>query len=499
MSDETALSYLKAAEGQQRRWSAGRRVVALSGGDPAWLELLLLDPVAPGAWSVVAPDGAVTIKELVAGYGALEKVLLVPESGGRPGNCRGEIRRFTEVPTEAQRRAWKKESRKLADSLRAARRGVLAEHARGRADAAPAKPVSPETDRPGDDAGVEDEAGDGVWIYAEPGPRNSVGDEVREMTGASVVGDRALLDVGVRPLLLERVRREDLPAWKGSGAGKGSDKQAPVLPEPAPSDGGRTPRHLDDYGGGAGDTDARVLPVLYNRSGQRRREWREVVEDLHEVTFDSWPVAGPRTSNWVAAFFRRRGVGPEDHHRWWRTVCRLSAVDWGVGEHSQCCRYLEVAGCFDQLDLGNVAVIELVARRIQTIEFQYRERVKEHHLGAGGGGAPAVTGSAAMSIEEAELFDGADRVHATLCCSPELVKHVTAQMRDQAELQRHARQAREEQAAWRDSVQPGQRALQGPGAAGGGAAAGPAGPSDETPDAVGAKGRGRRRGGRTGA
>eukprot|EP00969_Alexandrium_andersonii_P312374 13801949-Alexandrium_andersonii.AAC.1 len=60
----------------------------------------------------------------------------------------------------------------------------------------------------------------------------------------------------------------------------------------------------------------------------------------------------------------------------------------------QRCRCMGAAGAFDQLDLRNVAVLELVARRLQTIEFQCRDCVKEHFSGVGGAAAPGITGSA---------------------------------------------------------------------------------------------------------
>ena len=172
-----------------------------------------------------------------------------------------------------------------------------------------------------------------------------------------------------------------------------------------------------------------------------------MAESIDEVATDEWPVTGPRTVSWVTAFFVRRATGPEDHHRWWRTTCRLNNSDWGVSEHGQCCRYLEVAGCFDQLDLPNVAVLELVARRLQTIEFQYRERVRQadRSMVFGSGVSPTVAGSAPMTPEEADLFDGAERVHTTLCCSPQLVKHVTESLKDESMIAKEARKAREEQ------------------------------------------------------
>ena len=107
-----------------------------------------------------------------------------------------------------------------------------------------------------------------------------------------------------------------------------------------------------------------------------------------------------------------------------------------------------MAGGWDQLDIPNVSVMELVARRLQTIEFQYRERVRLADKAAvfGSGVSPSFAGSVALSAEEADIFDGQERIHSTLCCSPALVKHVSDQLKDESLIAKEARKAREEKA-----------------------------------------------------
>ena len=106
-----------------------------------------------------------------------------------------------------------------------------------------------------------------------------------------------------------------------------------------------------------------------------------------------------------------------------------------------------MAGGFGQLDLPNDAMVELVGRRLQTIEFQYRERIRQadKSMVFGAGVSHTVAGSVAMSPEEADLFDGQERVHSTLCCSPALVRHVTESFKDESMIAKEARKAREEQ------------------------------------------------------
>ena len=63
----------------------------------------------------------------------------------------------------------------------------------------------------------------------------------------------------------------------------------------------------------------------------------------------------------------------------------------------------------------------------------------------GAGVSPTVTGSIAMSQEEADLFDGQERIHSTLCCRPALVRHVTESLKEESLVAREARKARKEQ------------------------------------------------------
>ena len=294
-----------------------------------------------------------------------------------------------------------------------------------------------------------------VWVSAEAAMGYVRGDVVEDAKGALPVEAVTLDDVGLmrdydkKVMRIERIKKTALTEYQ-------AEPPAPSPPEGPEKFSIETPRgDGKPPAGGVSPTDARVLPLTFTKGGKRWRQWLDVSETIQEVAADEWPVSGPRTTTWVTNFFVRRAVGPEDHHRWWMTTCRLNNSDWGVAEHGQCCRYLEVAGAFDQLDLPNIAMIELVSRRLQTIEFQYRERIRraESSMVFGAGVSPTVAGSVAMSAEEADLFDGAERVHLTLCCAPALVKYVTSQLKDESMIAKEARKAREEQQMVRQ-VQP---------------------------------------------
>ena len=447
--------YRRAAAAAERKWTPERRVVARFTGEEHWTELLLVHRAAPGVWAVVRPSEEVDVRCLLVGHSNAERILMVPTGGGRLTGCVGHIVRFEAVPSAAQIRRWRDAGRQRAAVLSATRLGFLLEAGVTEAeeDAEPAlvgETGGPETPIPVAFAGpargrLPDAAGQ-IWLFVEAIGESIAGEQVPAAAEGVALGKRALVQTAAGAAAAELV-----PLTK-------VEEFIQRVTLPMAEDGGDTTPRVD------APVDARVLTVHYDRLGRRRREWGSVVSELHEVRFDEWPISGPRTTNWVAAFFERRGTGPEDHHRWWRSVCHLQVEDWGVSEHHQCCRYLEMAGTYDQLDLGNIGVLELIARRLETIEFQYRERVKSH-FGYLAGGTVGVSGSAAMTTEEAQLFEGADRVQSTVCCSPLLVKHVSEQLRDVAEVQKQARKAREEQASVHQGQHPGDDS--GPGAEGG--------------------------------
>ena len=84
-----------------------------------------------------------------------------------------------------------------------------------------------------------------------------------------------------------------------------------------------------------------------------------------------WPISGPRAVEWVMRFLDRRGGGPSDHHAWWSLMHRLSKNDWGVGTHRNGLRALELARNYDGLEVANVASLEIIARRVQMVEYCY--------------------------------------------------------------------------------------------------------------------------------
>ena len=59
----------------------------------------------------------------------------------------------------------------------------------------------------------------------------------------------------------------------------------------------------------------------------------------------------------------------------WKTICKLTPNDGGVGSHFMCCEFIHHLVVYDQGNLANLAAAECAAREIQTPETRYAGRV----------------------------------------------------------------------------------------------------------------------------
>ncbi|CAK0822825.1 unnamed protein product, partial [Prorocentrum cordatum] len=178
--------------------------------------------------------------------------------------------------------------------------------------------------------------------------------------------------------------------------------------------------------GGGGD--ARTLTVKSGPRG-RGREWREVVGACEEEPFGDFPVAGPRSAWWCLDFLRRRHT-PTDHHLMFKTTARLQSEQWGAQEHEQLMKYIELAGTYDQLDLSNCAFAEAIFRRAQTIEWSYRDRLRE---------ANSASSKDKMSPEEFSAFSGFSKAGDLLMVAPTLLEFVKGQVEKDAAIMKNIR------------------------------------------------------------
>ncbi len=118
-----------------------------------------------------------------------------------------------------------------------------------------------------------------------------------------------------------------------------------------------------------------------------------------------------------------------------RTTAKLQAESWGVGEHENIMKVIELAGQYDQLDLSNCAFAEALFRRAQTIEWTYNDRLRE---------ADAQATKDRLSPEEFSAFSGFSKAGDLLMVAPTLLDHVKQQVEKDAAIMKNIRKTREE-------------------------------------------------------
>ncbi|CAK8994560.1 unnamed protein product [Durusdinium trenchii] len=148
-----------------------------------------------------------------------------------------------------------------------------------------------------------------------------------------------------------------------------------------------------------------------------------------------WTIVGPRTAKWCLSYLAIEGLGFEGHHERFRTLCKLESSTWGVVEHFQLSmfvRHLVQVDCYNVL---NSLGVELMFRRLQTIEFAHGERAREAEARSVGG---------KLTMEEQATFGAVVRQAGTLMVAPSLLDHVKAEVEKDVALQKNMRKAREE-------------------------------------------------------
>ena len=174
--------------------------------------------------------------------------------------------------------------------------------------------------------------------------------------------------------------------------------------------------------------DVRTLPVLYDRQGQRFREFRQAVSQCEHHSFADWPIPGPPTVMWVIKWMVARGGTPLAWHAAWKTNGRLQDSEGVVLHHESNCRILETMLCYDQVNAGALASLELVCRLIQICEDKLSHRFDDSHGDAG---------------SDYYLMSGAQS-GSQLCICPELRAWIASEVQKESSVLKERRKAREE-------------------------------------------------------
>ena len=119
---------------------------------------------------------------------------------------------------------------------------------------------------------------------------------------------------------------------------------------------------------------------------------------------------------------------------------------WGVTDHGLAMQAIELAGCYDGLDVVNLSCLELLIRKAQLVEFPYWERgpalppkegdKKDRGNGEGGGRVGM--------YDEGHIFLGNNKEFGEVMVAPELLDYVTREVEREAGVMKQIRKAREE-------------------------------------------------------
>ncbi|CAK0822425.1 unnamed protein product, partial [Prorocentrum cordatum] len=188
-------------------------------------------------------------------------------------------------------------------------------------------------------------------------------------------------------------------------------------------------------------SDARILPVRRNRLGRRERTWADMCAAVTKEDFGKdWALGGVRTAGWCLEHINSEGGSLDAHHDRFRSLCRLEPNAWGVAEHLHLTAAVKAGLLVDQLDGTNLVMVEMLLRRMQTIEFAHLERAKE---------AESKGYSGRLSLEEQQAFSGLSRGSGQLMICPELLDVVRIDVEREAQLNKALRKGREERDAAR--------------------------------------------------
>jgi hypothetical protein len=263
--------------------------------------------------------------------------------------------------------------------------------------------------RPQEAAGANDFVGGTLyWLAAENTGCYKFGDRVDGVAQVAVKGDKFVhVDASGTKVFVECVEGAERPRFL------------------------QRPSHMDH----------RINPVEIDASGKPECSLRDAASSSTEKELN-WSLTGPRTAKWCIAYLVVENLGLEGHHERFRSLCKIESSSWGVQEHYQLSMIMKHLLQVDQYNGYNSLGIEVIFRRLQTIEFAYAERARENEAKSVGG---------RLALEEQQVFGGLTRQAATLMVCPQLLEHVRSEVEREASLQKNLRKSREERELARKS------------------------------------------------
>ena len=113
------------------------------------------------------------------------------------------------------------------------------------------------------------------------------------------------------------------------------------------------------------------MAVWYDDQGERYRPWKDATKDASEYSYSDWPIEGPQSVVHLMKYMGRNGGSPKQWLLTWARHKNIHDNDRVMHEMRALLEALEQAGCYDQLNLGSLACMETLGRRVQSIVDAY--------------------------------------------------------------------------------------------------------------------------------
>ena len=191
--------------------------------------------------------------------------------------------------------------------------------------------------------------------------------------------------------------------------------------------------------------DLRILPVVFDGQGVRRREFSDAVASMKDGVPQGGGLQldGPTSSLNLVKSMRDQNLTPTTFHEYWLRSAEIPKGDRSTYEHECLGRILESLITVDQLNICALQGAELICRRLQVIREAHR------------------ISPSSPDYSSADHFMGWKWRRSAQGVDMQLASHVAQALKDEAAIAKEARKAREEQSMRRKN--PGKGAQGGGG------------------------------------
>lgn len=275
-----------------------------------------------------------------------------------------------------------------------------------------------------------------VWVLAEMVSNHKIGERVVPPAGMVRDGEWGLMpmtnaDQVTRPCLVKRLRESEVASFcedriavaRSSEAIGGEDRLA--------------------------GEDVRTLEVKYGVGGERQRSFRETIAEMVQCDFEDFPFE-VRAALPYAKAIATVAESSFGQHLGWVAQSKIPEGDRAIHENEVLSRALDLAVCYDSLNIANLASFELLVRRKQLL-------AEAHSYNPG-----------QPSYEGADHYLGTSYRPGGAIVVPELTKHVAERMHQESQVLKEKRKQAELKG--KGKSKPSNPQKPNPGKGGGGAA-----------------------------